>query len=489
VRGIAVGSVLQAWCRRITGRDRPFVDIYEAGAGRRGRFWAALAMASLAIWLGADPAPAAQTEQVAFPGAEGYGQMSQGGRGGAILFVDNLDDAGAGSLRACVEAQGPRNCVFRVGGIIHLKEQLIVLEPNSYLSILGQTAPGGGILISIDQVDAKRSNFTPLVVKNAHDVIIRHVRLRPQLPNWVKNVDALTVESSQRVYVDHVSGSWATDENFNSHANTTDLTVSHSLFGEGLNKHSKCALLGSDPRIPQKITFWKNACVSNRDRNPDDNHYGGSCIDIVNNVFFNARSEWGEVFSQYPGGTPISFVGNFFKAGPSTEDTTYAINWNDTATVAGPQIYQVDNQIWSPKDKNVVLIAPDTEQYLVAKPPCPLSVSTIEPARDAYDNVRRTAGAFPRDAFDRGLMRDMGAIDEHGKGQMIRAPRDLPSIEGGTAYADKDGDGMADAMEAAIGAKPGVSDAWEDSDGDGWANFDQFMAQLEKDRLVGKYPQ
>jgi hypothetical protein len=305
----------------------------------------------------------------------------------------------------------------------------------------------------------------------------------------VKNIDALTIESSKRVYVDHVSGSWATDENFNSHANATDLTIAHSLFGEGLNKHSKCALLGSDPRIPQNITFRKNACVSHRDRNPDDNHYGGSCIDIINNVFFNARSEWGEIFSQYPGGTPISYVGNFFKAGPSTEDTTYAMNWNDTASVAGPHIYQVDNQIWSPKNKNVVLIAPDTVQYLVTKPPCPLSVSTIEPARDAYDDVRRTAGAFPRDSFDRGLMQDMGAIEEHGKGKQVRKPGDLPTIDNGKAYVDDDNDGMADSMEAAVGAKPGLSDPWEDSDGDGWANFDQFMAQLEKDRLADKYPQ
>src|SRR5690606_32021043 len=116
--------------------------------------------------------------------------------------------------------------------------------------------------------------------------------------------------NSARVYLDHVSGSWATDENFNAHGDTTELTVAYSIFGEGQDKHSKCVLLGSDPRRPQKITFWRNACISNSDRNPDDNHHGGSCIDIVNNLFFNAKSEWGEIFSQFPGGTPISYVGN-----------------------------------------------------------------------------------------------------------------------------------------------------------------------------------
>lgn len=252
---------------------------------------------------------AAERQTISFPGADGHGKYSQGGRLGAIIPVTSLADSGPGSLRACAEAQGPRSCIFKVGGIIHLEKPILVLAPNSFLSILGQTAPGGGILITIDDVKEGKIR-TPLAVKDAHDVLIRHIRIRPRYPNSVRNVDALTVESSRNVYIDHVSGSWATDENFNSHANTTQLTVAYSLFGEGLNKHSKCALLGSDPRIPQKITFWKNACISNRDRNPDDNHYGGSCIDIINNIFFNAKSEWAEIFSQYPGGTPISIVGN-----------------------------------------------------------------------------------------------------------------------------------------------------------------------------------
>ena len=148
------------------------------------------------------------------------------------------------------------------------------------------------------------------------------------------NVDALTVENSQRVYVDHVSGSWATDENFNAYGQTTELTVAYSIFGEGLRKHSKCALLGSDPTGPQSITFWRNVCVSNNDRNPDNNHYAGSCVDIVDNVFYNAGSEWAEIFTQQPGGTTISLVGNTFKAGPATIQHTYAINWNNIASVA-----------------------------------------------------------------------------------------------------------------------------------------------------------
>ncbi|MBX9459774.1 MAG: hypothetical protein KL863_29170 [Rhizobium sp.] len=421
---------------------------------------------------------------VAFPGAQGHGRYSEGGRGGRMVVVTTLEDKGPGSLRACMQAEGPRNCIFKVGGVIQLKRPIIVKAENSFLSVLGQTAPGGGILITISETN-KDKKHTPLVVKGGHDVILRHIRVRPRFPNSVKNVDAITVENSRRVYIDHVSGSWATDENFNSHGDATELTVAHSIFGEGLEKHSKCALLGSDPRQPQKITFWQNACISNSDRNPDDNHYGGSCIDIVNNLFFNAKSEWGEIFSQYPGGTPVSYVGNYFKAGPSTDRVTYAINWNAIETIDGPNIYQRDNETWAPEEKSVVLVAPDTTQYIVAKPPCPISVEAIVSARQAYDNVVRRAGAFPRDDVDRRLVRGIGVIDKPGRGKILRAAGDLPVIESGTPFKDEDEDGMPDMIEGRFGADATVADPWQDSDGDGWPNFDQVMEALSEERIAG----
>lgn len=423
-------------------------------------------------------------ELTSFPGAQGYGKFSQGGREGKIIVVTTLADAGAGSLRACMESQGARNCVFRVGGVIQLKTPIHVKSRNGYLSVLGQTAPGGGILITINQTN-NDGKHTPMVIKDTSDVILRHVRVRPNFPNSVKNVDAITVENSARVYIDHVSGSWATDENFNAYGNTTDLSVAYSIFGEGLEKHSKCALLGSDPRHPQNITFWQNACVSNNDRNPDDNHYGKSCIDIVNNLFFNAKSEWGEIFSQFPGGTPISYVGNYFKAGPSTDKTTFAINWNSTDTIDAPRIYQHDNETWAPIEKSIVLVAPDTNQYIVASPPCPLSVDTVVPVRQAYENVVNLAGAFPRDAVDRRLIAGIGTRDMPGRGKILSDPGEVPRIEGGKAFADQDEDGMPDMIERRVGANPTLFDPWQDADGDGWSNFDEVMQVLSDEQIAG----
>ncbi|WP_457578411.1 pectate lyase family protein [Ensifer adhaerens] len=260
-----------------------------------------LQLLALLSFLSCGPAFPVELPPTAVPGAEGHGKMARGGRGGRIILVTNLDDAGPGSLRECIEGTGPRNCVFRVAGVIRLKSSLVIGEENQSLSILGQTSPGGGISLTINQQNAEKKH-TPLVALRTQDVIVRHLRIRPALPNSVKNVDGVTIEDSKRVYFDHNSVSWATDENINTYSNSTDVTIANSIFAEGLNKHSKCALLGSDPRVPQNITFWGNACISNNDRNPDNNHYATSCIDIINNVFFNARSEWGEVFSQYPGG-------------------------------------------------------------------------------------------------------------------------------------------------------------------------------------------
>ncbi len=424
---------------------------------------------------------------VAFPGAEGHGKMAQGGRGGRIIPVTSLEDTGAGTLRACVDAVGPRNCVFRVSGVVHLKSSLVVRGGNHSLSILGQTSPGGGISLTINQENAEKKH-TPLVVRKTQDVIVRHLRIRPALANVVRGVDGVTIEDSKRIYFDHNSVSWATDENINTYSNTTDVTIANSIFAEGLNKHSKCALLGSDPRIPQNITFWRNACISNNDRNPDNNHYGRSCIEIINNVFFNARSEWGEVFSQYPGGTPISFVGNYFKAGPSTQETTYAINWKNVESAGEPQIYESGNEVWAPPPKSLQMLAPGTDQFVVSRPPCPLAVDTLLAAGEAYDHVRSQSGAFPRDELDSRWISDMGAQGKGGEGRMVVAPGEIPAIEEAHAYVDEDGDGMADSVEGKFGGVVGVNDAWEPASTGGGTRFDQFMEWLSQERVAGRYP-
>lgn len=137
-------------------------------------------------------------QQLAFPTAEGYGKYAKGGRGGAVYEVTNLGDSGPGSLRAAVEASGPRTVVFRVSGTIELESPLRIENP--YITIAGQTAPGDGICL--------RRN--PLSIDADH-VIIRYLRVRLGDESG-GDYDAVSSRFTEHIILDHISASWSVDE-------------------------------------------------------------------------------------------------------------------------------------------------------------------------------------------------------------------------------------------------------------------------------------
>lgn len=171
----------------------------------------------------------------AFPSAEGFGAYAKGGRGGSVIEVTTLADSGPGSLRACAQATGPRTCVFRVGGTINLNSDIVLRETNSFLTIAGQTAPGGGVQLK---------NWGLNVTGGAHDVVVRYLKIRKgtdQSPQDINNDcngiliwGASAAGPTRNVIVDHASVSWTCDDTVQTYSRATDVTVQWTLIGEGL---------------------------------------------------------------------------------------------------------------------------------------------------------------------------------------------------------------------------------------------------------------
>ncbi|MFM2081814.1 MAG: hypothetical protein RL380_505, partial [Verrucomicrobiota bacterium] len=253
--------------------------------------------------------------QLAFPTAEGYGRFALGGRGGRVLHVTNLADAGPGSLREAVEASGPRTVVFDVSGLITLESRLIIRTTNSDLTIAGQTAPGDGICL-------RKYNFGML---GAHDVAIRYLRVRPGNLSGM-TLDGMGMASCDRCIIDHCSISWTLDESISTRSGK-NITLQRTLISEALNEaghkkypvgtqHGYAASIGGDIG-----SFHHNLLAHCAGRNwslaggltKSNSHYAGR-LDLRNNVVYNWKSR-----ATDGGAHEVNFVNNYYQPGPATK--------------------------------------------------------------------------------------------------------------------------------------------------------------------------
>src|SRR5690348_6724322 len=182
------------------------------------------------------PSDLPQAEIPAFPGAEGGGMYSFGGRGGKVYVVTSLEDSGPGTLREACEAAGPRIVVFSVAGIIHLKMPIFIEAP--YITIAGQTAPGDGICIADQGIE-----------DNAHDVVIRYIRLRRGNTDIYNRHGTHYGNPIGNIILNHVSSSWGCDQNMDTYRHmyeppeggpaqklpAVNVTIQWSITSEGLN--------------------------------------------------------------------------------------------------------------------------------------------------------------------------------------------------------------------------------------------------------------
>src|SRR3954469_13831405 len=253
------------------------------------------------------------TEIPAFPGAEGFGATTPGGRGGKVMMVTNLNDGGPGSFRAACEAEGPRIVIFRVSGLITLTKKLVIRNP--YITIAGQTAPGDGICLR---------NFTFVIA--THDVVVRYLRSRLG-DLTAQEDDSITLAAgAQNVVVDHCSASWSIDEDLSLAGDVSNITVQWCLIAEGLN-HSNDAKgehgYGSLSRANGPVTWHHNLWAHNVSRNPRlGDNYGRPpfpTFDVRNNVIY----DYGDIASGLTQGVlKVNYVGNYIRPGPSSKAST-----------------------------------------------------------------------------------------------------------------------------------------------------------------------
>lgn len=443
---------------------------------RRSAAFPALACAF--ILAGCMETPAA-AQVPAFPGAEGAGAMSLGGRGGRVLRVTNLNDSGPGSLRAAVEAPGPRIVVFDVGGTISLVKPLWIR--NDQITIAGQTAPGGGITL--------RDRGLRIA---ASDVVVRFIRSR--LGDWGgADDDAFSVASGRRIILDHVSASWGTDEtlstspNWRNYRDLRDVTVQWSIISESLcdsmpgkPRHCYGSLVGQSGGA--QTSYHHNLWASHGGRMPRPGNLRppsqdplGGILDFRSNVMYN----WGARQAGYNGGPPAkityNFVNNSYWTGPDSRATLF-FDERDPLATAWFSGNSLDGTVLADQYSNVA--GSQRPGYRLARPAAVAPVST-DSASTAYEKVLRHAGAsLARDAVD---MRVVAGVRNR-TGRLIESQRDVggwPVLAPGRPWLDSDGDGMPDDWERSRRLNPrDPRDGSADADRDGYTNVEEWLNAL-----------
>ncbi len=400
----------------------------------------------------------------AFPGAEGFGANSLGGRGGSVYVVTNLNDSGAGSFRDAV-SQPNRTVVFAVGGIINLTSGRVAVKNN--ITIAGQTAPGQGITIYGNGVS----------FSNASNTITRYIRFRQGI-NGDSGTDAVGIASGDSMIFDHVSASWGRDETFSVSGSPSNITLQDCVVSQGLLVHSAGGLMQTDGGVSVFRSFY----ADNWMRNPKVK----GIHEFTNNVVFNWGSGGGYILGDSAGLSYTNIVGNYFIAGPNTGTTPSFIRGNLNFNVYADGNLEdfdrdgvLDGLPVHPLDQSPVVPVATRYNYP--------AVATLLSAQDAYNHVVAYAGAsLYRDAADQYVFNELAS---HGTaGAHIYNESEMGGVgtlEGGLAPKDTDNDGMPDWWESAAGTDPLVADNNGDLDGDGYTNIENYINALAYSGIPG----
>jgi hypothetical protein len=479
------------------------------------------------------PSDLPQAKVPAFPGAEGGGKFSFGGRGGKVFVVTSLADSGPGTLREACESAGPRIVVFNVAGIIHLEKPVYIEAP--YITIDGHTAPGDGVCIANNGL-----------VDNVHDVVIRYLRLRRG------NLDIFNRHGTHygnpigNIIIDHVSASWGQDQNIDTYRHlytptnsdtalklpAVNVTMQWVISSEALNTYNHA--FGGDWG-GRNSGFHHNLFACNTGRNPSVAMTYD--FNFVNNVLFNWRHrtiDGGGAESLY------NIINNYFKPGPAVEHgpIMYRI-LEPSATQAKPDMipyfgkaYVAGNIVagnekvtadnWAggvqfadggSKD-DPTINTNESMQTIVAQvrvdQPFPMPPMTITSAKEAYADVLKDAGdTLPRrDAVDKRVIEEVRTGKVWSEGKEFLPPQlkglaknnygkagngiitDPAQVGGypdykGEPFKDLGADGIPLSWKKKFGLDVNdVALAQKDLQGDGYTVMDKYLAGLDPRKKI-----
>lgn len=407
----------------------------------------------------------ANSQQLAFPGAEGFGAYATGGRGGTVVHVTNLNASGPGSLADAV-SQPNRTVVFDVGGVIDITGQNLTIASN--LTIAGQTAPGEGITIYGGRV----------IMSNSSNVIMRYIRMRGSI-SMPEDKCTLTMDYCDNVILDHCSISWGRWDNVHI-KDANNITYQNCIISEGIEPQRFGAITDGTRNWTISHCLWTN----NKSRNPKMKCY----LQYYNNVVYNYGI--GIVGGHSAADNYQDVMNNYFITGPSSGSSNkYFDQWTETDHLYSTGNYTDDNRDGKLNGRLITDYngaTPMQQPNLKCQAPM-----NLEPAEDAFYAVMEHAGASRvRDGHDLRIIEQLASLGT--KGAFIANEQDVGGIgtlAGADAPADSDGDGMPDEWEKANGTDPDKADANGDADGNGYTNIEDYVNSLAHKSDYIMYPQ
>ena len=451
---------------------------------------------------------------LAFPGAEGFGKYTSGGRGGKVVYVTSLEDDANGEIEGTLRwamkqyPDEPLTVCFAVTGEIRLVKDLR-LNRRSNFTWAGQTAPGVGIVITHNKV-----NFG-----GSENFIVRNIRFRvgnEDANGAFLNANAVGAENCANFIFDHCDFGWSSEENmnaFDSHFFTIQYCIVHEGLYNGGNPKGKrgygCQWGGSPATYHHNLLTnnLKRSCRFNGARNNDNVVY----LDYINNVVYNyeggSNGCYGgecnskiDTFNGFNAAHEVNFIHNYYKPTANTKKERFffqsdyardgATSWTPSQWYVAGNIMEGSEAITEDNWQGVKVVTYTKEQIRVDTLIRPrlnyynwisedsvqgrydfdalaYAVGAYETAQEAFETVLDTVGAFPRDHVELRLVEEArnGTLTYTGskenKQGWIDSPMDAEGFYDYTvveALADTDRDGMPDEWESANGCNPTIPD-------------------------------